>query len=183
MSLQALNQGDIYYDPVLNAVLQADGVISTNNNHQFTMLWPSYTALDMHDSLLKRLMVATYDHWNNVVDYYDPGVCMTIKIDLSSGMSSSTPGTPQAAPQTNTHQSQQNWGWSTKDEEKKPKNLKPSFPFKAGSALFHKESRTKWIFTEIDSMTRQPVLRSFYDKSKAMQVFETDYQEYEEIFF
>jgi hypothetical protein len=108
---------------------------------------------------------------------------MTIQIDLSSGMTSSRSGVAQVASQSNTHQSQQNWGWSTKDEEKKSKNLKPSFPFKAGCALFHKESRTKWIFTEIDSMTRQPVLRSFYDKSKAMQVFEADYQEYEEIFF
>ena len=170
MTLQPLNQGDIYYDPVLNAVIQADGTISSQNTHAMTMLWPSYSAVDIPDSAVVRLISAKYDHWNNNLEYYDPNLCTMVKMDLSNGYKVTT-------------KSQQNWGWSTKDEEKKPQISKPSFPFKAGCTLFHKESRTKWIFTEIDSMTRQPVLRSFYDKTKAMQVFEADYQEYEEIFF
>lgn len=174
---QALNKNDIFYDPVLNAVLQADGVMDSNNNHQFTMLWPSYTALDMHDSVLKRMMAATYDHWTNMVEYYDSALCMTIKIDLTTGMQSNVSGVSQSVKT----QSQQNWGWTGKDESKKPEAKR--LPFSVGSILFHKTSRTKWVFAEVDNVTRHPVLRSFYDKSQAMQIFERDYEEFEEIFF
>lgn len=173
---QPLNQNDIYYDPVLNAVLQADGTVDSNNIHHFTMLWPSYSTIDMHDSVIKRLIAATYDHWTNTVEYYDTNLCMTIKIDLKSGMTSTNSGLSVTMPQ-----SQQNWGWTSKDEDKKPKTKK--IPFSVGTILFHKSSRTKWVFAEVDNITNHPVLRSFYDKSQVMQIFERDYEEFEEIFF
>lgn len=177
---QALNKNDIFYDCVLNAVLQADGTMDSNNNHQFTMVWPSYTALDMHDSVIKRLAPATYDHWTNVVEYYDFNLCMTVKIDLNTGMSSGVAG---VSPTTYQPQppSLRNHGWAVKEENKKPETKK--IPFSVGSILFHKSSRTKWVFAEVDNITHHPVLRSFYDKSQAMQIFERDYEEFEEIFF
>lgn len=177
---QALNKNDIFYDPVLNAVLQADGVMDSNNNHQFTMLWPSYTALDMHDSVLKRLMAGSYDHWNNVVEYYDSNLCMTIKLDLSSGMTSAVAGVSQSAPPT-PPPSLQNWGWTSKDETKKPEPKMP--PFQVGSVLFHKDTRTKWLLSDISSSGMSCELRAFDDKTRSMLISDNEFNEFEEIFF
>jgi len=174
---QALNKNDIFYDPVLNAVLQADGVMDSNNNHHFTMLWPSYTALDMHDSVFKRLMAATYDHWTNMVEYYDSALCMTIKIDLNTGMQSNVSGVSQSVKP----QSQQNWGWTSKDESKKPESKKT--PFQVGSVLFHKDTRTKWLLSDISSSGMSCELRAFDDKTRSMLISDNEFNEFEEIFF
>lgn len=180
MTIQPLNKNDIFYDPVLNAVLQADGKLSGHNTHEMTMVWPSYSAIDMADTVIKRLMPATYDHWTNVVEYYDPNLCMTVKLDLNTGMSSGVAGVSPAAYQPQPP-SLKNHGWAVKEETKKPEAKK--IPFSVGTILFHKSSRTKWVFAEVDNITNHPVLRSFYDKSQAMQIFERDYEEFEEIFF
>lgn len=176
MAIQPLNPSDTYYDLVLNAVLEANGTLSAYNSHEMTMLWPTYTAIDIADSAVARLIPATYDHWTNIVEYYDASLCMTVKIDLNTGKQSSATGVSQTTPQ-----SQQNKGWSVKVEDKKTETKK--IPFSVGSILFHKPNRTKWVFSEIDNITNHPVLRSFYDKSQAMQIFERDYEEFEEIFF
>jgi hypothetical protein len=185
MAIQPLNQGDVYYDPVLNAVLKADGTLSIHNAHQMTMLWPSYSAIDLADPMILRLMPAVYDLWTNILEYYDSNLCMHIRMDLATGkpVAHQTTSTSTSTSSSVPPPSQQNWGWTEKYEEKKPIQIKTSFPYRINAVLFHKTSRTKWIFSEIDSMTNHPVLRSFYDKSQAMQIFEKDYEEFEEIFF
>lgn len=170
--MKALDQGDIFYDPILNAVLQADGTFSMGySTHAFTMLWPSYSAIDLHDNVISRLIPAQYDHWSNKLQYFDSVAGVDVVIDLTSGTSSQhqTVFNSQST-------SQKNQGWAQEPP-------KPKFPFAPKSILFHKQTRTKWIFDEIDSLTRHPVLRSFYDKSQAMQILEQDYIEFEEIFF
>jgi hypothetical protein len=169
MSIQPIDSGKVFYDSSLNAVLQANGTLTSYNSHEMTMLWPSYTQFNIDNSAIKRLIPATYDHWANTVEYYDHQVCMMAKLDLKTGLTKNFP--------LGNSQSQKNFGWNV--EEKKPKKIR----FATGTVLFHKTSRTKWVFDKIDSVTNHLVLRSFYDKSQAMQIFEKDYEEFEEIFF
>lgn len=177
--MQALDQGDIYYDPTLGAVLQAEGTVDTAYlTHNFTMLWPSYGAANIHDSMVKRLIPAQYDPWGSILEYFDTAANATVKIDLKNSVTSQHSISINI---NNSTVSQQNLGWpsTTQTEEKK----KQKFPFAAKSILFHKNTKTKWIFDEIDSVTNHPVLRSFYNKQDAMQIFENEYDEFEEIFF
>lgn len=173
--MQALDQGDIYYDAQLKAVFQAEGTFdSTNLTHDFTMLWPTYCQAQLHDNAVKLLISAQYDHWSNILKYFDATSNTTVTIDLKN-MSSQSASVPAI---NHDSSSQKNLGWAQPEEKKKQK-----FPFPIKTMLFHKTSRTKWIFDEIDKTTNHPILRSFYNKNHAMQIFERDYEEFEEIFF
>lgn len=187
MSIAPLDQGDMYFDPIASFVLQAEGTVDANDCHNFTMLYPTYSQFNVHDSSVKKLISCNYDPWTNVVEYYD-NVIGLVKVDLkaktqTSSNSNSNNQQTNAGVSQQKSQSQQNWGWTDTQETKKPEKTNTSVPFKIGCMLFHKTTRTKWIFTEIDSLTQNPVLRSFYDKNKAMQIFKKDYEEFEEIFF
>ncbi|NBW58844.1 hypothetical protein EBR43_13940 [bacterium] len=184
MPAQPLNPYDTYFDHILNAVLQADGTVDKNDCHQFTILYPSYSALVLHDSVIGRLVPCKYDHWSNEMEYFDVTLSVTVKINLATGVRSTHSTASSTPPKVQQPLSQQNWGWSGKNEEKKQEEPKKSaFPFKPGAILFHKTLRTKWIYDGIDNTTKHPVLRSFYDKTKAMQVLDKDYNEFEEVFF
>lgn len=182
MSIVPLNQGNLYFDPISNFVLQAEGTVDANDCHNFTMLHPTYNPFNIHDSAVKKLILCNYDPWTITVEYQD-SITGLVKINLVS--KTQTFSNAQTSPNATQQQtpSQKNHGWAYEEPKKKPEKTKPSIPFKVGSILFHKSSRTKWIFAEVDNVTRHPVLRSFYDKSQAMQIFEKDYEEFEEIFF
>lgn len=168
MSIKALPKGAIYFDPTLNAILMADGSLSAYNTHNMTMLWPTYNGLDMSDQTSLRLIPAMHDRQTDIIEYYDPNLCKTITMNLKTGNVIN----PNS-------QSQQNWGWVSKDEAKKTNCV----PFKVGSVLFHKTTRTKWVFSEMDKIADCPILRSFEDKSATKVLYKKDYEEFEEIFF
>ena len=168
--LNPLPKGNMYFDPALNAILQADGDISSCNTHNMTMLWPTYSALDMPDSTTLRLVPAKYDQTTQLIEYYDPNFCKTITMNLHTGQIANTQST-----------SQQNWGWASKDEEKKLDDH--SFPFKVGCTLFHKRTRTKWLYVKLDRVTSCPIVQSLQDKEQMVSIFKSEYPDYEEIFF
>lgn len=181
MTVQPLTKGDTFYDPVLNAVLRADGSLSVHNTHEMTMVWPSYTALDMSDSVITRLIPADYDMWNATLKYTDPSSAMMIVVDLNTGKSASYTQYAIVNNATTQSPSQKNWGWSSKDEEKKPEPKKSLF--KVGAVLFHKDTRTKWVLAETSGSGRSFELRALDDKTKTVSVFENELDSFEEIFF
>jgi hypothetical protein len=175
MSVKPLNKNDFYFDSILNAVLSADGTINSFNCHEFTMVWPSYTAVDLPDSSVYRLVPCKFDQWTNEMEYFDTITNQTVRINLMTGNTATFSGT-QSKPA-----SQQNMGWSYSEPTKeKPQ---PKDPFKRGAVLFHKPTRTKWTYDCVDSLTRNHVLRSFYDKGQATQFFDKDLGDFEELFF
>lgn len=167
--IKPLLKGSMYFDPVLNAILQANGDVSALNTHNMTMVWPTYSGLDMSDSTSLRLIPAKYNQSTQLIEYYDPNLCKTITMNLHTGQTVNTQST-----------SQQNWGWASKDEEKKPEH---PFPFKVGCILFHKRTRTKWIYTKLDQVTSCPIVQSLQDKEQVITIFKSEYSDYEEIFF
>jgi hypothetical protein len=179
MAAKPLDQGDMYFDQISSFVLQADGTVDSKDCHNFTMLYPTYSQYSVHDSMIKRLIPCTYDAWITTVEYQDPVSLSLVKIDLSTKTQTNTTTYPPS--------SQQNWGWvddsrtNTSEEKKTEKSKK--LPFSVGSVLFHKSTRTKWIFTEIDNVGKTPILKAISDKDKTMRIFEKDYEEFEEIFF
>jgi len=180
MTIQPLKKNDFYFDNILNAVLQADGTINHHDCHELTMIWPSYSAIDLPDSSIHRLIPCKFDLWNNEIEYIDNVSNNIIKINLLNGNKTVFNGASSTIHSTSPSPSQQNWGWSSKNNETS-KNTQE--PFKKGTVLFHKSTRTKWTYDIVDPLTKHYVLRSFYDKTKAMQVFDKDLSEYEELFF
>ncbi len=185
MAVTPLKQNDNYYDPVLNAVLSADGTVNAYNCHEFTMVWPSYTALDLPDGSVQRLIPCKFDVWTSELEYADPTTNMTVKINLATGtkstITSATFTTPTPPPSWGTPKSssQQNMGWSYSEPVKEQPKSKD--PFKKGAVLFHKSTRTKWVYDKMESSGY--VLKSFNDKSKTMNVFDRELGEFEEVFF
>lgn len=175
MSIQPLNRGDFYFDSILNAILSADGTINTFDCHEFTMVWPSYTALDLPDTSVSRLTPCHFDMWTNEVEYYDSINQQIVRINLMSGKQTCISTSPSI--QT-TPSPQKNWGWP-----EEPKPIKNTDPFPKNAVLFHKSSRTKWIYNMRDPVTNNYVLLSFYDKNQATQIFDKDLPEFEEVFF
>lgn len=173
MTIRPLQKDSIYFCQILNAVLSADGAINSYNCHEFTMIWPTYSAIDVPDTKIHQLLPCKFDIWTNELEYFDPNAQHLIKINLASGTKSII---------STSSASQQNWGWDTsKEVPKEP--VKPKDPFKKGAILFHKPTRTKWVYDCIDSLTRNHIVRSFYDKGQAMQIFEKNLNEFEELFF
>lgn len=185
MPIQPLKQGDHYFDQILNAVLSADGTVNSFNCHEFTMVWPSYTAVDLPDGSIQRLIPCQYDMWTGDLEYADPTTNMTMKINLTTGIkstiTSATMPTPPQSWGTPKSGSQQNMGWAYVDTSNAKTVINE--PFKKGSVLFHKPTRTKWTYDCVDSLTRNHVLRSFYDKTQATQFFDKDLNDFEELFF
>lgn len=169
--IKPLLKGAIFFDPVLNAIVMADGDISSYNTHNMTMLWPSYSALDMTDQASVRLIPAIHNKTTNIIEYYDTNLCKTVSMNLATGQMINPSST-----------SQQNWGWSSKNDDKKEEK-KQRFLF--NSVLFHTRTRTKWVFTKADNegAINALTLRSFYDREVTKIVYEQDFNEYEEIFF
>jgi len=178
MAAKPLDQGDMYFDQISSFVLQADGTVDSKDCHNFTMLYPTYSQYSVHDSMIKRLIPCTYDAWITTVEYQDPVSSSLVKIDLSTKTQTST---------TYSSSSQKNWGWADSSQpkplEQKKTEKSNKLPFSVGSVLFHKATRTKWIFTEIDDVGKTPILKAFSDKDKTMRIFQKDYEEFEEIFF
>jgi hypothetical protein len=118
---------------------------------------------------------------------------MTVKINLATGTKStvaaSTPpipppswGAPKSGPSgwsTSNSSSQQNMGWSYSEPVKEESKSKD--PFKKGAVLFHKSTRTKWVYDKAESSGY--VLKSFNDKSHTMNIFDRELGEFEEVFF
>jgi len=194
MAVTPLKQGDHYFDHVLNAVLSADGTVNSFNCHEFTMVWPSYTALDLPDGSIQRLVPCKYDMWTGELEYFDTINNHMVRINLSTGtkatitsatfLSSSGWGAPKSGPSgwsTSNSSSQQNMGWSHPEPTKEEPKSKD--PFKKGAVLFHKPTRTKWTYDCVDSLTQNYVLRSFHDKTQATQFFDKDLNDFEELFF
>lgn len=182
MSVKPLNKNDFYFDSILNAVLSADGTVNSFDCHEFTMVWPSYTALDLPDTSVHRLTPCNYDIWTGDLEYTDPTTNMTMKINLTTGtkatISNPTPPPSSGTPKSS---SQQNMGWAYVDTSNAKTVINE--PFKKGAVLFHRPTRTKWTYDCVDSLTRNHVLRSFYDKTQATQFFDKDLNDLEELFF
>lgn len=178
MTVKPLKSNDFYFDNILNAVLSADGTVNQFDCHEFTMVWPSYTAIDLPDSSVHRLTPCKFNLWANEIEYVDAVNNQTVTINLLTGtkttFSSNTLTVNPPPP------SQQNWGWTSKNEVQ---SKKLEEPFKKGTVVFHKTTRTKWTYDIIDPLTKNYVFRSFYDKTKAMQIIEKDLNEFEELFF
>lgn len=185
MPLQPLKQNDFYFDNILNAILSADGTVNSYDCHELTMLWPSYSAIDLPDTAVQRLTPCKFDHWTNEMEYIDPITNQTIRINLVTGLTStvaaSAPPTPPPSWGAPKSSSQQNAGWAYVDTSNA--KIVINEPFKKGAVLFHKPTRTKWTYDSVDSLTRNYILRSFYDKAQATQFFKKDLNEFEEMFF
>jgi len=171
MTVKPLKKDSLYFCQILNAVLSADGTVNSYDCHEFTMIWPSYSAIDMPDTKIHRLIPCKFDMWTNELSYYDPNAQHLIKVNLLNGTKSTMPSSSA---------SQQNWGWNAAQEKE---TIKPNDFFKKGAVLFHKPTRTKWTYDCVDSLTRNHVLRSFYDKTQATQFFDKDLNDFEELFF
>lgn len=176
MSVKPLNKDDMYFDQILNAILSADGTINKYNCHEFSMIWPTCVPVDLPDSSIHRLIPCQFDMWTGEVEYFDSTSNQTIKVNLTTG----TKAVLSTAPKVKSS-SQQNMGWSYSEPAKE--KVKPKDPFKRGAVLFHKPTRTKWTYDCVDSLTRNHVLRSFYDKGQATQFFDKDLGDFEELFF
>jgi hypothetical protein len=182
MSVKPLNKNDFYFDSILNAVLSADGTINSFDCHEFTMVWPSYTALDLPDSYIHRLVPCQFDQWTNEMEYFDTITNQMVRINLMTGTKATFTASNNALTWgTSKSNSQQNMGWNYSEPTKE--KLQSKDPFKKGAVLFHKPTRTKWTYDCVDSLTCNHVLRSFYDKSQATQFFDKDLSDFEELFF
>lgn len=185
MAVQPLNKNDFYFDANLNAVLCADGTVNSYNCHEMTMVWPTYTSFDVPDGSVQKLIPCKFDIWTNDMEYFDTASNSTIKVNLKTGTkttvttAASAPPTPPSSWGTPKSNSQQNMGWSYSEPVKE--NSKPKDPFKKGAVLFHKSTRAKWVYDKAESSGY--TLRSFYDKSQTMHIFDRELKEFEEVFF